>query len=355
MAHENSWVEMNRYGVAIQGAGNISRQHIGAYNRNPHTEVVAIGDIDEARAKARAREYRLSCTIYTDYDGILADPRVDIISICTPNHRHASETVGAIQAGKHVLIEKPVVTTPEDLTKLQDAVATARVKTAVGFVTRYMPLFKTIKALLEDDAIGRVFMAEVDYWYRLRKEAPQYQEWWTKKEMTGGPVLSTGCYAVDAIRWFVGSEVREVTACSVRGANPDPDYDPTVLAILRFENGAIGKVSACMEAEMPYLLNVELLGDKGTIRNNLLYSHKFPDQSDFMAIPVELPGADMTRIPFQAEIDHFVDCIINDIESPVNLEDGLKTHEVCLAIDLSAAHGMPITLPLPEVVKRCQQ
>ncbi len=337
---------MKRHGVAIQGAGNIARYHIKAYQNNPHTEVVAIGDIDEARARACAAECGLSCAIYTDFASMLAHSRVELVSICTPNYRHAAETIRAAQAGKHILIEKPIATSLDDLFKMREAVRVAGVKTVVGFVTRYMPLFKAIKAMLAENALGSVFMADVDYWYHLRKEAHQYRAWWTQKEFMGSTTLSAGCYAVDAIRWFVGSEVQEVMAYSVRGTNPDPDYDTTLLAALRFENGAIGKVSACMEAAMPYLLNVELLGDSGTIRNNLLYSQKYAGENGVIKISDELPSADFSRIPFQAEIDHFIECIVNDIESPVNLEDGVKTHVVCLAIDQSATQGRPVRLPL---------
>src|SRR5205085_10640714 len=95
-------------GVAIQGAGNVSTEHIRAYQRNPYTEVVAIGSRREESARAKAAQMGLECAIYTDYDSLLAHPGVDIVSICTPHDRHAVETVAAARAGKHILIEKPV-------------------------------------------------------------------------------------------------------------------------------------------------------------------------------------------------------------------------------------------------------
>src|SRR5205807_10395478 len=82
-------------GVAIQGAGNVSTEHIRAYQRNPHTEVVAIGSRREEGARAKAAQMGVECAIYTDYDKLLAHPGVDIVSICTSHDRHAIETIGA--------------------------------------------------------------------------------------------------------------------------------------------------------------------------------------------------------------------------------------------------------------------
>ena len=163
-------------------------------------------------------------------------------------------------------------------------------------------------------------------------------------------MLFGGCHAVDAIRWFVGSEVTEVTAYSTRGHRQDFEYDPSIVAIMKFENGGIGKVGSSFEIDMPYVFNVFVHGSKGVVRNDKLYSiEKFPGQKDFMTIPTIMPDSgDVTHHPFQGEIDHLVDCILKDEESHVNLEDAVKTHELVLAIDMSAAEGRAVKLPLLE-------
>jgi predicted dehydrogenase len=121
-----------------------------------------------------------------------------------------------------------------------------------------------------------------------------------------------------------------------------------IVAALKFQNGAIGKIGASFEIPMPYVFNVELHGSEGAIRNEKLYSRrKFPGQMDFITIPTVMPDSgDVTHHPFQGEIDHFVECIRSGKESHVNLEDAVKTHEACLAIDQSAATGQPVRLPL---------
>jgi len=100
----------------------VSTEHIRAYQRNPHTEVVAIGSRREEGARAKAAEMGLECALYTDYEALLAHPGVDIVSICTPHDRHALETIAAARAGKHILIEKPVAINSRDLREMADAV-----------------------------------------------------------------------------------------------------------------------------------------------------------------------------------------------------------------------------------------
>jgi len=334
-----------KFGAAVWGAGWVSGEHIKAYMNNPSCEVVAVGSRKESSARAKMEAAGLDCAIYTNYDELLKDKRVNIVSICTPNDLHAVETIKAAQAGKHILIEKPVALNLEDLAKMREAVRKAGVKTVVSFVLRWNPLFECIKGLQQTDALGRIFMAQCDYWHPLGRWYMGY-DWVTTKKSGGSMFLSAGCHSVDAIRYFVGSEVAEVSAYSNNAR--ECEYDANIMAILRFENGVIGKVSASWDVANPYIFNIELFGENGTIRNNMLYSKKLlPGQTKWTEIPTILPDSgDVTHHPFQGEIDHLVDCILTNKESPVNLEDAVKTHEVCIAADISAAEGRPVKLPL---------
>jgi len=339
---------MRELGCAVHGAGWVSTEHLRAYMNNPHCRLVAISSRTEERARERMVGCGLDCKLYTDFDKLLADPDVDCISICTPNHLHAQETIKAARAGKHVVIEKPVALNLADLRAMQKAVREARVKTVVSFVLRWNPLFEIIKSLLAARAIGDLYYAEVDYWHGIGPWYAQF-EWVRLKEKGGSSFLSAGCHAVDAIRYFVGSEVTEVCAFE-GGPGFGYEYSPTVVGILKFNNGAIGKLSSIVEARLPYKFNIDLLGKEGSIRNNELWSLTLlQGQRGMATIPTILPDSgDVTHHPFQGEIDHFVDCILNDVESHVNLEDAAKTHELCFALDESAAKdGEKVKLPYP--------
>lgn len=337
-----------KLGIGIFGAGWVAGEHAKAYMNNPHCEIVAIGSRTEEGARAFAERLGIqNVRFYTDFQKFLDDPELDALSICTPPHLHAQETIEAAQAGKHILIEKPVALNLEDLRRMDKAVKEAGVKTVVSFVLRWNPLFQSIKALLEQGAIGKVFYAEVDYWHGIGPWYKQYK-WNIKKEIGGSSLLSAGCHAVDAMRFFLGKEVAEVFAYSTK-IWQDYEYDPTIAGVLRFTDGTIGKISSCLECTTPYQFNIDLLGEYGTIRNNKIYSKKlFPGQTDYAIIPTVLPDSgEVSHHPFQGEIDHFIDCILNDVESHVNLADAVKTHEIIFAMDLSAEEGRPVKLPLP--------
>ncbi|MFQ6099553.1 MAG: Gfo/Idh/MocA family protein, partial [Armatimonadota bacterium] len=279
---------------------------------------------------------------------LLADERVDVISICTPIHLHARETIAAAQAGKHILIEKPVALNLADLKAMRDAVRNAGVKTVVSFVLRWNPSILNAKALIERGVIGDVFYAECDYWHGTGDWWSGY-EWAITREMGGSSFLLGGCHAVDAIRYLIGADVIEVTAYETKGVSTlKYEFPATTVGIVKYANGAIGKICSSVECQMPYQFNVDIMGSTGTIRDNLVWSTThLPGQKHFAEIPTILPDSgDVTHHPFQDEIDHFVACILNDVESHVNLEDAVNTHEACIAMDISAAEGRAVRLPL---------
>jgi len=340
---------MEKLGVGIVGPGWVAGEHAKAYLRNPHVKILAVCGRDEVRTREKAKGWGVDCTVYTDYGEMIRNPDIDIVSICTPNDLHVEQAVLAAKAGKNMYLEKPIALDLEGLRKVRDAVRKGGVKTIVGFVLRWNPLFMTIKQLIEDKAIGRIFYGEVDYFHGIGPWYKQY-EWNVKRAIGGSSLLSAGCHAVDGLRWFVRDEAVEVESYSTHShsKNFEYEYDPTSVTILKFRGGSIGKVASSLECVQPYIFNIMLLGDKGTVRNNQLYSpSKFPGQTGFATIPTILPDSgDVTHHPFQGEIDNLVDCILNDRESHANIEDAVKTHEIILAADMSAAQGRPVKLPL---------
>ncbi len=153
-----------QYGVLVNGAGWVSTQHIAAYKANPSTRVVAVADLSPENARQRVSEAGLSdVAIYDSLDQALAHPGIDIVSICTPQHVHCENAIAGAQAGKHLVIEKPVANSPEELARMQAAVREAGVKTVVSFVLRWNPLFCDLKRMIAEGAIGRPYCVETDY------------------------------------------------------------------------------------------------------------------------------------------------------------------------------------------------
>lgn len=340
---------MKELGVGIIGSGWVAGSHIQAFEANPHTEVRAIVSRDKARAAARAAELKLAhCRPFDRLAEMLASPDIHIVSIATPHHLHVEQGVAAAQAGKHLMLEKPVALDLAGLRKLQAAVRAAKVKTVVCFVLRWNPLFETIKAMLKDDVVGSLLYAEVDYFHGLGPQYAQY-EWNVKKEIGGSSLLTGGCHAVDGLRWFMGKRAVEVSALSnFSPHNPlKYEYEPNSVTLVRFEDGTVGKTASSVECVMPYFFNILLLGEKGSVRNNQVFSKRWVGQTGWATIPTILPDSgDVSHHPFKDQVSHFVDCILNDRESHANLEDAALTHEICFASEISAREKRPVALPL---------
>lgn len=341
---------MSTLGVGIVGTGWVSGEHIRAFSENANTEVVALCGRTEDGAKAKAAEFSLDCPIHTDYEKMLAQPNLDIVCIATPPNVHREQAVAATLAGKHLLLEKAMANTVADIRAIRDAVESSGVKSVVGFVLRWNPLFEIIKQQLAQGVVGNLFYGEVDYFHGIGPWYGQYR-WNVKKEMGGSSLLSAGCHALDALRWFMGGEVAEVFQYATSGGGKDfaeYEYAPTTVTILKFADGRIGKVASCIECIQPYVFNINLVGTEGTIRNNQIHSRtSFPGQTSWVDVPTILPDSgDVTHHPFQGEVDHLVDCIRDDVESHVNVADAYKTHEIVLAADRSGQEGKPVALPL---------
>jgi predicted dehydrogenase len=340
---------MKNLGVGILGTGWVSGEYIRAFEANDETEVCAILSRDRTRAEAKIAEHRLvRCTAYERLEDLLADPAVKVVAICTPHHLHVSQAVAAAQAGKHLVLEKPVALDPAGLAEVRDAVRRAGVKTVVSFVLRWNPLFETIRALLDDSTIGRLFYGEVDYLHGIGPWYGQYV-WNVKRQIGGSSLLTAGCHAVDGLRWFARRRPVEVFAYSNTSAGNalGYEYDPNSVTLVKFDDGIIGKIASSVECVMPYVFNIVLLGDQGSIRNNQVFARKWVGQRGWATIPTVLPDSgDVTHHPFRDEVDHFVTCILENRESHANLEDAVVTHEICFASELSAREKRPVALPL---------
>jgi predicted dehydrogenase len=302
---------------------------------------------ERGRAEAKAREHGLTnCRAATELAEILDDDVIQIVSICTPHHLHAPQAIRCAERGRHVLVEKPMGLSLSEIRDLDAAVRENGVRSVVSFVLRWSPLFENIKAQISQGLIGDIFLGEVDYLSTIDPSHGNY-DWIRQKQYGGNNLLTAGCHAVDALRWFVRQPVSEVVAYANRTPKWEFEYETTTLTLLRFANGAIGKVGCTLESRVPYSFPITLLGEAGSIRNNQIFSRKWPGQNGWATIPAILPDtAEVSHHPFQGQIDHLVDCVLNGRESHCNVADAVETHEICLATEISAREGHAVKLPL---------
>ena len=293
------------------------------------------------------------------------------MSIASPNHLHADQAVAAAEAGKHILLEKPTGLTLAELTRIRDAVRRAGVRTIVSFELRYNPLIKFAHWLRESGTLGTIRVARVQY---LSRVTDWYSGWgWVRTIEGGGShLLAAGCHAVDALRWCSGREAVAVSALQTHFTE-GYEWPTSILVNLAMEGGTLGHVTSSTDFMLPYNFLIELMGDRATLRQDLLQWEKTPldldalraanpfpevqleagtDSSGRPGIHVRCPtpnSADVSHHPFQAEIDELVECVLQGRETMLNVFDAQKTMEICIAADRSGAQGgVPISLPLTE-------
>jgi len=334
---------MKKLGAGIIGCGAVAEEYIKAFQKDERCEVRALVSRNRANAERYRDQYDMKCNVESDANAMLKKDDIDIVVVCTPHNTHTKYVVAAAEEGKHVIIEKPVALTMEDVRRQQDAVKKANVKTLVSFVLHWNPLLMTIDRLIEQGALGNIFMVEVDYLHRIWMTTQE--KWYASREQSGTAILTGGCHAIDALRWFARSEAKEVCAYQAKTENPI-EYPGTITVNVKFEDGKIGRSTTTFDAQMPYRFNIGVYGTEGTVRNDQLYAPKlFPGQDNFMKIPCVLPdSADVAHHPFQGEISHFLDCIIDDKRPFPDLDDAAKTQAVCFAADLSAQSGKSVAI-----------
>jgi predicted dehydrogenase len=334
---------MEKLGVGIIGCGAVAQEYVKAFEGDERSQVRALVSRSRANAERYRDEYHLRCSVETDATPMLRRADIDIVVVCTPHDLHTRYVVPAAEAGKHVIIEKPVALTMEDVRRQLQAVRKSNVKTLVSFVLHWNPLLMTIDRLIDEGAFGNIFLVEVDYMHRIWM-TPE-QKWLGSREHSGTAILTGGCHAVDALRWFARSEAEEVCAYQVQTENPI-EYPGTISVNVRFRDGKIGRTATTFDAQMPYRFNIGVYGTEGSLRNNELFAPRlFPGQNNFTRIPCILPDSgDVAHHPFTAEASHFLDCLLGDRRPFPDLEDAAKTQALCCAADLSAASGRPVKI-----------
>ena len=344
---------MATHGVGIIGFGWVAGAHLHSFVKLDGFEPVAIlsgRELDPAQIKA---SHGADVRIYHEMDEFLNDPDVEVVDICTPHFLHAEQTIRASEAGKHVIVEKPVALSYEDSVRMLETVRKNRTLTSVCFEVRFISSARAIKSIIEQGLIGEVYYGEADYYHGI---GPSYanQAWEVKREFGGSSLLRAGCHALDMLLHLVDDEVEEVFAYS--NTSPNPLYAPyeyplNTLTVMKFAGGATGKVSSVTDCSQPYTFNMNVVGSEGSVRNDQFCSHKISGMQGWAKLDVELiDSGDVADHPYDEQFAHFARSLDEGTEAQNNLESAFASHRVIFAADRSAELGRPVKLaefPLP--------
>lgn len=245
---------MGKLKIGIIGVGNISGMHIQAYQQNPNVELYAFCDINETQLKKRAEEFGVSRT-FTNKEDMLALPELDAVSVCTWNSAHAECTIAALEAGKHVLCEKPMATNAEDARRMKEAAEKSGKLLMIGFVRRFGNDCAVLQDFLNTGFFGDLYYAKATY---LRRNGCPGGWFGEKARSGGGPLIDLGVHVIDLVRYLMGNpkpvsvygatyqklfdrrdlkDKKEYVATS-KTDHDIYDVEDLASAMIRFDNGA---------------------------------------------------------------------------------------------------------------------
>ena len=342
---------MSDLNVGIVGLGWVAGAHIETLKAVEGASVTAVCSRRQHDEADLEREYGTPLRAYTDYEAMLADPEIRIVDICTPHPLHAEQAIAAAEAGKHLIIEKPICLTYEDAKRIRAAVRKAGVSVCVGFECRYSAHFTMIRSIIDEGLLGELHYSEVDYYHGI---GPWYGQfgWNVKKDFGGSSLLTAGCHALDAMLFFMDGRVEEVTSYHTgsKGAVFEPyEYATTSVTILKFEGGErIAKVTSCIDCLQPYYFHIHLVGSEGSLLDNRIYSAKLKgmERSRWSTLETSLiDSGDVSDHPYEPQFQAFIDSIGTGKPMPLtDFDTAFETHRVVCAADLSAAEGRPVRL-----------
>ncbi|MBI4817122.1 MAG: Gfo/Idh/MocA family oxidoreductase [Deltaproteobacteria bacterium] len=345
-----------RLRFAIIGGGWINDVHLRALACVPDIDVTALGDYPRerggraGRGEALAKKYRVP-NYHADYRRLLEDPDIDAVVIGLPNCLHAEVTLAALDAGKHVVLEKPLCL---KLSEADQIIALAKERRRIcGYAEEllFCPKFIRAKELVDRGAVGRPFLIK-----QTEAHAGPYADWFFTPELAGGgALLDMGCHSIELARWFFGkAKVTSVTAklaTFVHTERPGPLEDHVVVMLdLEGGNTVIAEAGWCLQGGMESVARVQ--GTTGVMDIDLLRGNGFRLFSMTGAEGEELlPGWSVPDFDwlvsngYPAEMAEFSRAIREQRAPLESAEDGRIVLEICWAAYVSAAEGRTVKLP----------
>jgi predicted dehydrogenase len=343
-------------GFGIVGTGMIAKFHAMAIRDLPDATLVSCFNQNPAKAEAFAREY--GCRFDVSLDAMLADPAIQVVTICTPSGSHRDPAIAAARAGKHVLVEKPLEITLDRCDAIIAACRSAGVLLGTIFPSRFAPVNLALKQAIDAGRFGRITLADT------------YVKWWRSQEYYdsgawrgtwefdgGGAYMNQAIHNVDLLLWLMG-DVEQVCGLTATLAHERIEVEDVGTSIVKFKNGALGTLEATTSAFPGLLKRTEIHGVRGSAiieQDNVLLWEFADAASDDASIRERFAkaaggtggAADPKAIAHTGHLAQFADfarAIQTGGQPAVDGSEGRRSVELILAIYESAGTGKRITL-----------
>jgi predicted dehydrogenase len=338
--------------VGIAGLG-IGRYHLDCFSKTDKADVVAVADLDQVLAKTLAQKYDVP-KVYKDHSELVADPDIEAVVVALPNFLHHKMSIEAMEAGKHVLCEKPMAMSSSQAREMVETARRTGRKLMIGFNGRFKEETRFLKKVVDDGQIGDVYYAKAVAF--RRRGTPQIDfaptgdmgrgHWFVEKEKAGsGALFDIGVHVLDSVLWMLGYP----KAATVSGAVydllsqqrfPKGEFSVEDLGVgfVRLENGASVMVEASWAANNEDQWHIKLFGTKGGVKTNPLIIYTESEGKVLDIVPP--PGSLSTQGGYQEQDNYFAECIVED--RPIEIctpEEGLEVTSILTGILRSAAEA----------------
>ncbi len=343
---------MQKIRIGVIGLG-MGRAHIAGYQSHPAAEVIAIADVNRERLAAVGAEFKIPGQ-YASAAAMLKKEKLDVVSVAAPNKFHQPLTVAALQAGCHVLCEKPMAMNAAEARAMLAASRKAGKRLMINFSFRFTGQSWALKKQVEKGILGEVYFART-VWHR-RRGMPGFGGWFGQKALAGGgPLIDLGVHRLDLAlwlmnypqpEWVLGNAYNKIAGPLAKKARKAFDVEDFAAGLIKFKNGALLAVEASWAANIAEndFMETRLYGTKGgLVQRNVGEGYDFEAE-----IYVERDGGQFDLklhgpVPHvRGSMYHFLDCIQNNTPHLATGEEGLVVMQLLDAIYLSASRGGPL-------------
>lgn len=339
--------------VAIIGAGAISRAHIDGFLQfKDRCQIAALCDIYPDKAEAKKEEYGLVAKVVSDYKELLHDG-IDLVSICLPPYEHARTAIDFLNAGIHVLVEKPMASSLEECDLMIEAAQKSGKVLSVVAQNRFTNPIMKLKKMLDTGLAGPILHAQVDsFWWRGHC---YYDLWWrgTWEKEGGGCTLNHAVHHIDALLWMMGRP-SQVQAFMSNVAHDNAEVEDLSIAMLRFPNGALGQITSSVvhhgeEQQFIFQGQHARISAPWKIYASSSKSNGFPEKNAELEEQLQQAYERLPDLPYEghaAQIDNVLRAIETGEPPLIDGVSGRTTLEMIMAIYTAASTGDIVSLPL---------
>lgn len=338
---------MKKLGVVVLGYGFMGTTHLAAWRMLEDCVVLGLWGRDKGKLGEVAARYGVQPV--HDLDVVWRDDRVDIIDVCTPTHTHKELTVKALEAGKNVLVEKPMALTLKEADEMIRASSTTGGKLMVAHVLRFFPEYMKAKELIDKGMVGEI--SSIRAW--RGGPAPEWSPWFMDREKSGGVVVDLAVHDVDYAIWLNGGAPTRIYAKVENLLHRGYNIHDFALITLRFPSGSIALIESnwALPKTYPFTMKLEVDGSSGVIQLDnqsptpmRMWTREGVEGFSPETLPWR-PGVHPFPLdPFHREISHFVECVREDRRPLTDGEEAKKSLAVCLAAVESSERGAPVDL-----------